>query len=147
MNDKDAEVEYQKKINLIQKYNKQYYDKNKSIVPDQIFDSLKKDIIKLEKEYKFLKSVNSPTRSVGFKPSKNFQKIKHKVPMLSLGNAFNEEDLRNFEKKIINFLSLKEINIIDYSVEPKIDGISASLIYINGKFTKGLSRMTIDIAF
>ena len=60
--------------------------------------------------------------------------------MLSLGNAFNEEDLKNFEKKIISFLSLKESNKIEYSAEPKIDGISASLIYINGKFTKGLSR-------
>ena len=79
-------------------------------------------------------------KSVGFKPSKNFQKIKHKVPMLSLGNAFNEEDLKNFEKKIINFLSLKDVNSIEYSAEPKIDGISASLIYINGKLTKGLSR-------
>ena len=60
--------------------------------------------------------------------------------MLSLGNAFNEEDLKNFEKKIFNFLSLKEVNVIDYSVEPKIDGISASLVYVNGKFIKGLSR-------
>ena len=60
--------------------------------------------------------------------------------MLSLGNAFNEEDLKNFEKKIINFLSLKDVNTIEYSAEPKIDGISASLIYINGKLTKGLSR-------
>ncbi len=60
--------------------------------------------------------------------------------MLSLGNAFNEEDLKNFEKKIFNFLSLDKISIIDYSAEPKIDGISASLIYINGKFIKGLSR-------
>jgi DNA ligase (NAD+) len=60
--------------------------------------------------------------------------------MLSLGNAFNEEDLKNFEKKIINFLSLKNTNTIEYSAEPKIDGISASLIYINGKFIKGLSR-------
>ena len=60
--------------------------------------------------------------------------------MLSLSNAFNEEDLKNFEKKMINFLSLKKIDIIDYSAEPKIDGISASLIYINGKFIKGLSR-------
>ena len=49
-------------------------------------------------------------------------------------------DLKNFEKKIINFLSLKEMNIINYSAEPKIDGISASLIYVNGKFIKGLSR-------
>jgi DNA ligase (NAD+) len=140
MNDKDLKIEYLKKINLVQKYNKYYYDKNKPIVSDQIFDLLKKDIIDIENKFKFLKSEHSPARSVGFKPSKNFQKVKHRVPMLSLGNAFNEEDLKNFEKKIINFLSLKEISIIDYSVEPKIDGISASLIYVNGKFLKGLSR-------
>ena len=79
-------------------------------------------------------------RTVGFKPSKNFQKVKHKVPMLSLGNAFNEEDLKNFEKKLINFLSLKNSSTIEYSAEPKIDGISASLIYVNGRFTRGLSR-------
>jgi DNA ligase (NAD+) len=140
MNDKEAEIEYLKKINLIQKYNKHYHDKDKPIVSDQKFDLLKKDIIDLENKYKFLKSEHSPAKSIGFKPSKNFQKAKHRVPMLSLGNAFNEEDLKNFEKKIINFLSLNEANIIDYSAEPKIDGISASLIYINGKFIKGLSR-------
>ena len=140
MNDKDTEIEYLKKINLIQKYNKYYYDKNKPIVSDQIFDLLKKDVIELENKFKFLKNDYSPTRSVGFKPSKNFQKVKHRVPMLSLGNAFSEEDLKNFEKKIINFLSLREISIIDYSAEPKIDGISASLIYVDGKFIKGLSR-------
>jgi DNA ligase (NAD+) len=131
---------YLEKIKLFQKYNNHYYDKNKPIVSDQEFDLLKKNIINLENKYKFLKSEYSPTISVGFKPSKNFQKVKHRVPMLSLGNAFNEEDLKKFEKKVINFLSLKEINIIDYSAEPKIDGISASLIYVNGKFIKGLSR-------
>jgi DNA ligase (NAD+) len=140
MNDKDKEIEYLEKIKLLQKYNENYYDKNKPIVSDQIFDSLKKYIIDLENKYKFLTSEYSPTRSIGFKPSKNFKKAKHKVPMLSLGNAFNEDDLKNFEKKIINFLSLKKLNVIDYSAEPKIDGISASLIYINGKFIKGLSR-------
>ena len=140
MNDKDAEIEYSKKIDLVQKHNKYYYDKNKPIVSDQQFDSLKKDIIDLEDKFKFLKSKDSPSRSVGFKPSKNFQKVKHRVPMLSLGNAFDEEDVKNFEKKIMNFLSLKGKDIIEYSAEPKIDGISASLIYINGKFTKGLSR-------
>ena len=140
MSDKDAEIEYLKKINLVQKYNKHYYDKDKPIVSDQAFDLLKKDIISLESKYKFLKSDYSPSISIGFKPSKNFQKVKHKVPMLSLGNAFDEEDLKNFEKKIINFLSLKKKDIIEYSAEPKIDGISASLIYINGKLIKGLSR-------
>ena len=140
MNDKDVEIEYLKKVDLIQKYNKYYYDKNKPIVSDQAFDLLKKVIINLENKYKFLKSEHSPTRSVGFKPSKNFQKVKHKVSMLSLGNAFNEEDIKNFEKKIINFLSLKDEHLMEYSAEPKIDGISASLIYVKGKFVKGLSR-------
>ena len=60
--------------------------------------------------------------------------------MLSLSNAFNEEDLKNFEKKIRNFLSLTKDFEIEYSAEPKIDGISASLIYIKGKFVQGLSR-------
>ena len=103
MNDKEIEIDYFKKINLLQEYNKYYHDKNNPIVSDQIFDILKKDIINLEDKYKFLKSKYSPTRAIGFKPSKNFQKVKHKAPMLSLGNAFNEEDLINFEKKIINF--------------------------------------------
>jgi len=132
--------DYSKKIRLLKKYNKNYYDKDKPIVSDQEYDYLKNEILNLEKRYTFLKSKNSPSQTIGFKPSKNFQKIKHKVPMLSLGNAFNEEDLKSFEKKIINFLSLKNTNVIEYSSEPKIDGISASLIYINGKFIRGLSR-------
>jgi len=131
---------YLAKIKLLNNYNKHYYEKSDPKTSDQEFDALKKKIIDLENKYKFLKSEHSPTKTVGFKPSKNFQKIKHKVPMLSLGNAFNEEDINNFEKKIINFLSLKNTDTIEYSAEPKIDGISASLIYINGKFTKGLSR-------
>ena len=140
MSDKDVEIKYLKKIELFQKYNKHYYDKNKPTVSDQVFDVLKKEIINLENKYNFLKSENSPKNSIGFKPSKNFQKIKHKVPMLSLGNAFNKDDLKNFEKKMINFLSLENTSKIEYSAEPKIDGISASLIYFNGKFIKGLSR-------
>ena len=133
-------AKYLEKIKLLQTYNQNYYDKNKSIISDQEFDLFKKYIIDLENKHEFLKSEHSPITSVGFKPSKNFQKVKHKVPMLSLGNAFDIEDLKNFEKKIINFLSLKNSNVIEYSAEPKIDGISASLIYVNGKFIKGLSR-------
>jgi DNA ligase (NAD+) len=132
--------DYLKKIELIQKYNKHYHNKDKPVVSDNEFDKLKKVVIDLENKYKFLDNKESPTKSVGFKPSKNFKKAKHRVSMLSLDNAFDEEDLKNFEKKIINFLSYKGKNIIDYSAEPKIDGISASLIYTNGKFIKGLSR-------
>jgi DNA ligase (NAD+) len=140
MNTKLIEETYLKKINQFIKYNKSYYLESNSIISDSDFDILKKEILQLEDKYNFLRNKKSPSLSVGFKPSKNFQKIKHNTPMLSLGNAFNEEDLKNFEKKIINFLSLKETNLIEYSAEPKIDGISASLIYINGKFTQGLSR-------
>ena len=140
MRDNLIKRKYKEKISLIEKYNKFYYDKDQSIISDQEFDLLKKDLIDLENKYNFLKSEKSPTRSVGFKPSKNFSKVKHKVPMLSLSNAFNEEDLENFEKKIIKFLSLKDTNTIEYSTEPKIDGISASLTYLNGKFIQGLSR-------
>jgi DNA ligase (NAD+) len=140
MNKELINKDYLEKINLLQKYNKHYYDKDEPIVSDQEFDLLKKDIIALENKYSFLKNELSPSRSVGFKPSKNFKKVKHKIPMLSLGNAFNKIDLENFEKKIVNFLSLENSHNIEYSAEPKIDGISASLIYINGKFVKGLSR-------
>jgi len=140
MNDKEIYKEYLKKIKLIQKYNQLYYNKNKSDISDSQFDILKKEVLELEKKYSFLKNKSSPSLTVGFKPSKNFKKVKHKVPMLSLGNAFNEEDLLNFEKKIFNFLSLRKSNEIEYSVEPKIDGISVSLIYENGNFIRGLSR-------
>ena len=99
MNDKEIYKEYLKKIKLIQKYNQLYYNKNKSDISDSQFDILKKEVLDLENKYKFLKDKNSPSETVGFKPSKIFKKIKHKVPMLSLGNAFNEEDLLNFEKK------------------------------------------------
>jgi len=131
---------YLKKIKLILKCNKFYHDKSKPSISDQEYDILKKEIINLEKKFNFLNSKDSPSETVGYKPSKNFKKLKHKVPMLSLGNAFNEEDLKNFEKKILNFLSLNNSGNIEYSAEPKIDGISASLTYVNGKFIKGLSR-------
>ncbi len=140
MNDKKLEKEYYKKINLINNYNKNYYELSSPLVSDNIYDNLKKEILNLESKYTYLKSKKSPSNVVGYKPSKNFKKALHKVPMLSLANAFNEEDLLNFEKKILNFISEKKNFTISYSAEPKIDGISASLIYKNGNLIKGLSR-------
>ena len=140
MLDDKINQDYLKKIKLFKKYNKYYYDLNNPLVNDQEFDRLKSEIIKLEKKYRYLNDINSPSNSVGFKPSKNFKKVKHSVPMLSLSNAFDENDLINFEKKILNFLNKDKSFNITYSAEPKIDGISASLIYKNGKFITGLSR-------
>ena len=130
---------YIDKIKLLNKYSEHYYQKNNPLVTDQQFDNLKKEIIELEKKYNF-KSPNSPSLIVGFKPSKNFKKDKHRVPMLSLSNAFDRDDLENFQKRIINYLNESKNFKIEYSAEPKIDGISASLIYKNGKFITGLSR-------
>ena len=132
--------EYKKKIKLIKKYNKQYYDKSSPSISDAEYDEIKKEILILEKEHNFLKDKHSPSISVGHKPLKHFKKISHKVPMLSLANAFSEKDLQNFEKKILNFLSQNDSSNISYSAEPKIDGISASLYYLNGKLISGLSR-------
>ncbi len=132
--------EYNKKIKNLIKLNEHYYDLNKPLVNDNEYDQIKEDILFLEKKYDFLESENSPSKIVGFKPSKTFKKVFHKVPMLSLSNAFDEEDLVNFEKKINNFLDQKSSNEFEYSAEPKIDGISASLVFKKGKFVMGLSR-------
>ena len=140
MTNEKINQKYLEKIKLFQKYNKHYYNLNKPIVDDSEFDKLKQEIINLEKKHNFLNHKESPSNSVGFKPSKIFKKVKHKTAMLSLGNAFGEEDLINFEKKILNFLNNEAGLNIEYSAEPKIDGISASLLFKEGKFVTGLSR-------
>ena len=98
MKKKEIQKKYNDKIKLIKKYNANYYDKSNPIVNDQVYDNLKQEILQLEIDYNFLNSENSPSKVVGYEPSKNFKKSLHKVPMLSLGNAFSEEDLYNFEK-------------------------------------------------
>ena len=140
MDQKKIKREYKKKLDLIDSYNKKYFIENKSIISDSDYDLLKQEIIALEKKYNFLNSKNSPTKTVGFKPSKNFKKAQHKVPMLSLSNAFTKDDLENFKKKITNYLDFDDDKKIEFSAEPKIDGISASLIYKKGVFVTGLSR-------
>ena len=140
MNKKEIYFDYLNKINTLKKHNKAYYEYSSPNVTDEEYDNLKKKILELEKKFNFLSSKNSPSLTVGYKSSKNFKKSLHKVPMLSLANAFYEKDLVNFEKKIINFLSTSNHFNIFYSAEPKIDGISASLSYVNGNFIKGLSR-------
>ena len=131
---------YFQKIEKLQKHNENYYNKSNPVVDDAVYDNLKNEIFELEKKYSFLQSKNSPSLIIGYKPSKNFKKVKHRSPMLSLNNAFDKKDLENFEKKILNFLSLQTYKNIEFSAEPKIDGISASLFYKNGKFIQGLSR-------
>jgi len=140
MNKKKIIEDYLKKIRKLDEFNKFYYDESKPLISDNKYDLLKNEILYLEKKYNFLNNDKSPSKSVGFRPSKNFLKIAHRVPMLSLANAFSENDLENFQKKILNFLGIRDGHEIEFSAEPKIDGISASLIYKNGKLIQGLSR-------
>ena len=139
-NKNQVKKEYESKIKKIKEHNTLYYEKSRPIISDAKYDKLKKDIIELENKYLYLKNKNSPSLIVGLKPSKNFLKSKHRAKMLSLSNAFDFEDLKNFEKKISNFLNLNDNISIEYSVEPKIDGISASLTYKNNNLVLGLSR-------
>jgi len=137
---KDNIIEsYLKKKQLLEKFNKFYYDKDSPVTTDQLYDELKKEILDLEKKNAFLKKYGSVNNRVGFKPSSKFTKIKHAKPMLSLANAFNISDVDDFIKKINNYLNNKKLNLT-FSIEPKIDGISASLTYENGVLVRGLSR-------
>ena len=131
--------DYKKKTQLLKKHNKLYYDKDNPIIDDHKYDELKRELIKLEKNYTFLKEISSINNYVGSPPSNKFKKIKHLKPMLSLSNAFNKQDMKEFISKILNFLNSSNLNL-ELSSEPKIDGISASLTYENGILTKGLSR-------
>ena len=129
---------YKEKVKKLFDFNRAYFEKDNPIVSDFEFDSLKKELIQLAKKYPFLKKVENLDNLVGFKPSAKFEKVKHSKPMLSLGNAFEKEDMIDFKKKINNFLNNK--SEVQLSSEPKIDGISATLRYENGKLIYGLSR-------
>ena len=129
---------YLDKIDKLIKYNRAYFEKDNPIVTDEKFDKLKKELLEMARENPSLKKIKNPEEIVGSKPSDKFKKIKHSQPMLSLSNAFNKEDMLDFKKKIKNYLNITED--LELSSEPKIDGISASLRYIDGKLTYGLSR-------
>ncbi len=129
---------YKTKILNLKKHNKLYFDKDNPKISDAQYDSLKKEIQQLEKENKFLLKLNL-NKFVGAPPSNKFKKVKHLKPMLSLSNAFETNDIKDFISKIRNFLNIKNENII-FSSEPKIDGISATLIYEKGILKSGLSR-------
>ncbi len=129
---------YKAKIKKLLYFNRAYFEKDSPIVTDAKFDSLKQELLQLVKKYPFLKKIKDLNNIVGAQPSTKFEKVKHSKPMLSLGNAFSKEDMLDFKKKINNFLNNK--SEIEFSSEPKIDGISASLRYENGKLIYGLSR-------
>ncbi|MDC1130384.1 NAD-dependent DNA ligase LigA [Pelagibacteraceae bacterium] len=130
---------YQLKIKDLKKHNDHYYNNDSPIINDFEYDKIKKELLELEDKFPFLKKNESVSNIIGAKPLNKFNKIKHLKPMLSLSNAFKKDDMLDFQKKILNFLNLKDKKI-ELFAEPKIDGISATLIYERGLLVKGLSR-------
>ena len=134
-----VEKKYKILLESLKRHNKLYFDKDNPQISDADYDIIKKEAIELEKKYPYLKSIGSAKNIVGVSPSNKFEKVKHLKPMLSLSNSFDKKDMEDFLKKIKNFLNLKDENI-ELFAEPKIDGISATLIYEKGVLIKGLSR-------
>ncbi len=135
----DIIKKYSLKVSALKKHNNFYFNLDNPRISDAQYDKLKKEIIDLENKFKFLKQLGITNKLVGSTPKNKFKKIKHLEPMLSLSNAFDENDMQDFEKKVNNFLNLTNENL-ELFAEPKIDGISSTLIYEKGKLTKGLSR-------
>lgn len=132
--------EYKNKKKILLNFNKLYYDKNSPKIDDASYDKLKQELLNYEKNNKIPIEERKISQIVGFEPSEKFTKVKHSESMLSLDNAFDEKDILDFYKKINNYLNLKSDNRVELFAEPKIDGISASLKYIDGIFVQGLSR-------
>ena len=130
---------YKKKIKILKEHNHYYHNEDKPKISDFEYDRIKKELSSLEKKYKYLKDLNLSLNTVGAKPTNKFKKKNHLIPMLSLSNAFEKNDMKDFVKKVNNFLNLSDEKL-ELFAEPKIDGISASLIYEEGILTRGLSR-------
>ncbi len=135
----DIIKKYKLKVKNLKKHNNLYYNLDNPKISDSEYDKIKKDIYTLEEKFPYLKNIETIDNIIGAPPLNKFKKVKHLKPMLSLSNAFQKSDMKDFIKKIFNFLNL-ENQTIELFCEPKIDGISATLIYENGILKKGLSR-------
>jgi len=128
--------ELRKKIRY---HNYRYYVLNQPKISDYKFDSLMKDLEKLEEKYPEMKDPNSPTQRIGGKPLEGFSNVTHEPPMLSLDNTYNEKELEEFEQRVSRNLEDK-IDTIQWIIEQKIDGVAVSLEYEYGKFVRGSTR-------
>ena len=122
----------------INQHNYRYYALDDPSVPDAEYDRLMKQLRALEADHPELITEDSPTQRVGSQPLESFSQITHEVPMLSLDNAFSEEDLKDFNQRVLDRLQLDED--IEYACEPKLDGIAVSLLYRDGKLVRGATR-------
>ncbi|WP_290654240.1 NAD-dependent DNA ligase LigA [Idiomarina sp.] len=136
--EQQAKQRIQQLQKLLTRYNREYYELDEPSVPDSEYDALFRELQQLERDYPDLASANSPTQKVGSKPLDKFDTVAHEVPMLSLDNAFDEDEFEAFTLRVNE--RLDSSNNITYCCEPKLDGLAVSILYENGKLVRAATR-------
>src|SRR5580658_3780079 len=140
LTEKQAQAEHARLAAEIAEHDRRYYQDDAPAVSDAEYDRLRQRYNAIEARFPQLRTTESLTQRVGAAPSARFAKVRHAVPMLSLDNAFAEEDVVDFVARIRRFLRLKDDEEIVFSAEPKIDGLSMSLRYEDGVLVTGATR-------
>ena len=132
------------RINLLREqinhHNYLYYVLDSPEIPDAEFDKLFRELQLLEQQHPDLVTPDSPTQRVGAEPLKEFGEVQHQIPMLSLGNAMNEEEVRSFGRRVAELLKESDSERIEYTAEPKLDGLAISILYENGHLIQAATR-------
>ena len=136
----EAASELARLAHEIAEHDKRYYQEDQPTISDADYDALRQRNSAVEARFPKLVRADAPSKKVGAKPSGRFKKVRHSIPMLSLGNAFSEEDVVDFMARVRRFLKWPEEKPLAYVAEPKIDGLSASLRYEGGEFVLGATR-------
>jgi DNA ligase (NAD+) len=140
LSEKQARAEHARLEAEIKRHDESYYQKDAPTVSDAQYDGLRRRYESIEARFPELRTLESLSRKVGAAPARGFAKVRHAVPMLSLGNAFSPEDVVDFVDRIRRFLNLKETDALTFTAEPKIDGLSMSLRYEDGMLVRGATR-------
>jgi len=135
MNKAEAKKEIQRLREELNDHNYKYYVENNPVISDYEFDQILKKLESLESQFPDLITPDSPTQRVGGEPVDGFTTVEHKIPMLSLGNTYNYDELREFDERV-----KKNVGQVEYVVEPKIDGAGVALLYENGVLVRGATR-------
>ena len=135
-----AKEELARLASELKRANELYHGQDAPEISDAEYDALKRRNEEIEARFPHLKRPDSPSEQVGARPSDGFEKVRHAVRMMSLGNAFDEADVRDFVRSVQKYLGLPEDNVPEFTAEPKIDGLSLSLRYENGTLVQAATR-------
>ncbi len=144
-----ASAQHQALCEQLEYHNRLYYTQDAPEITDYEYDRMMQSLIELEMRYPDLQTANSPSQRVGSAPLDSFTQITHEMPMLSLSNGFDEQDIRDFDRRLHKEIDLSESQVLEYVAEPKLDGLAVSIMYENQQFsyaaTRGDGRVGEDI--